>query len=241
MTYDWIAALVFVGSLVAMMKFFHWAVFQIPALEEQRRLNHEQDARKLEDPEFKGWCEASRKTGTYMNLAFYAVVLPWCVDLDARPFWRHVVDVAAILLVFDFMYYWTHRSLFHGKALLKVHSLHHRARKPTFIDAYYVHPLETAIGLGLFLFSIPIVAWLGGAPVHAFSAAIATLVFTEHNTINHVYTNLPYQPYKWLNYVTGVHAAHHVNMKQGNYATLTMLYDWVFGTYEKPVHRPSAG
>ena len=240
MTYDWIAAVVFVASMVGMMRFFHWAAFKIPALEEQRRLNREQDARKMQDPEFKAWCKASMKTGTYMNFAFYALLLPWCVNLDARPLWRHVVDIAAILLVFDFMYYWTHRSLFHGKALLKIHALHHTARKPTFVDAYYVHPLETAIGLALFLISIPIVGVIGGAPVHAISAAIATLIFTEHNTINHVYTNLPYQPYKWLNYVTGVHAAHHVNMKQGNYATLTMFYDWLFGTYEKPVHRPTA-
>ncbi len=40
--------------------------------------------------------------------------------------------------------------------------------------------------------------------------------------------------------MTGVHAAHHVDMNQGNYATLTMGYDWLFGTYEKPVSRSVA-
>jgi sterol desaturase/sphingolipid hydroxylase (fatty acid hydroxylase superfamily) len=70
--------------------------------------------------------------------------------------------------------------------------------------------------------------------------AIATLIFTQVNTINHVYVNLPYFPFKTLDYMTGVHAAHHVDMNQGNYATLTMGYDWLFGTYEKPVSRSVA-
>jgi hypothetical protein len=28
-------------------------------------------------------------------------------------------------------------------------------------------------------------------------------------------------------------------MNRGNFATLTMLYDWLFGTLERPVHRES--
>jgi hypothetical protein len=31
-----------------------------------------------------------------------------------------------------------------------------------------------------------------------------------------------------------------VDMNSGNYATLTMFYDWIFGTLEKPVGRPEA-
>jgi len=50
---------------------------------------------------------------------------------------------------------------------------------------------------------------------------------------------LPYFPFKTLSDITRVHAAHHVDMSHGNYATLTMLYDWIFGTYEAPVSRPT--
>ncbi|MHA7839498.1 MAG: sterol desaturase family protein, partial [bacterium] len=78
---------------------------------------------------------------------------------------------------------------------------------------------------------------LSGGPLNAFSVAIATLIFTQVNTINHTYVNLPYFPFKTIDYVTGVHAAHHIDMNHGNFATLTMLYDWLFGTYEKPVSR----
>lgn len=240
MTYDWMAALVYIASMIAMTKLFAWLAFQVPALAHQRDLNREADREKLSRKRFKDAVKVNMKAAMYLNFAFYFLVLPFCVNFESRPFWRHLVDILAILLVFDFMYYWTHRLLFHGKILRKVHSLHHQAREPTHIDAQFVHPLETLIGLGLFLISIPIVGWLGGGPVYAFSAAVATLVFTQLNTINHVYTNLPYQPYKALNFITGVHAAHHVDMNQGNYATLTMFYDWLFGTYEKPVHRSTA-
>jgi sterol desaturase/sphingolipid hydroxylase (fatty acid hydroxylase superfamily) len=43
-----------------------------------------------------------------------------------------------------------------------------------------------------------------------------------------------------VDYITSIHAAHHVGMDSGNYATLTMFYDWIFGTLEKPVDRPEA-
>jgi sterol desaturase/sphingolipid hydroxylase (fatty acid hydroxylase superfamily) len=140
-------------------------------------------------------------------------------------------------MVFDFFYYLTHRFLFHGRALRKVHALHHQARTPTHIDALYVHPLETFIGLALFLGSIPLVAIATGAPLNAFSMAVATLIFTQVNTLNHVWVDLPYFPFKTLDRVTSIHAAHHVDMNRGNYATLTMLYDWALGTLEKPVSR----
>ena len=70
-------------------------------------------------------------------------------------------------MLFDFLYYLTHRFLFHGKALRRVHALHHRALEPTYIDALYVHPLETFIGLVLFLGSNPLVAIANGGPLNA--------------------------------------------------------------------------
>ena len=49
--------------------------------------------------------------------------------------------------------------------------------------------------------------------------------------------SLPYFPFKTIDYVTSIHAAHHIDMTRGNYATLTMLYDWLFGTLEEPAGR----
>jgi sterol desaturase/sphingolipid hydroxylase (fatty acid hydroxylase superfamily) len=141
------------------------------------------------------------------------------------------------LIVFDFLYYLTHRFVFHGKLMRREHSLHHQAHTPTHIDALYVHPLETTVGLLLFLGSIPIVGLATGGPLNAFSMAIATLIFTQTATINHAFIDLPYFPFKRLDHRTSVHAAHHVDMSSGNYAQITTIFDRMFGTFEQPVSR----
>ena len=237
MSYDWMAALVFVGTLILLTVVGKFLVFKIPALQQMRELNHETDRLKLSRKRFREAVKTNNKAGLITNLVFYATLLPLCVSLEPRPLWRHGVDIVAVLMLFDFFYYLTHRFVFHGKILRKVHALHHEVRTPTYIDALYVHPLETTIGLGLFLGSIPLIAVATGGPLSAFSMAVATLLFTQLNTLNHTYVNLPYFPFKTVDAITSIHAAHHVDMNQGNFATLTMLYDWLFGTLEVPVSR----
>lgn len=242
MTYDWMAALAYIATLVVLTIVGKRIAFRIPAFAAMREQNDEADKPKMAREQFREAVKTNNKSGMYTNLVYFAVFLPFVVSFDARPLWQHLVEILAILAIFDLMYYWTHRSIFHGNPMRKIHSLHHQARKPTFIDALYVHPLETFIGLSLFLMSMPIVALIEGGPLNAFSAAVATLVFTQLNTLNHVFTKLPND--KWhfrtIDYITGVHHAHHVDMSHGNYATLTMFYDKLFGTFEEPVNRESA-
>ena len=239
MSYDWQAMLVFLATLIGATAALRFLAFRIPALQRMRELNLEADQKKLSRKRFAEAVKASNRSGLATNVVFYAALVPFCISLEPRPLWRHAVDVVAVLMTFDFFYYLTHRFVFHGKLLHKVHALHHQARTPTHIDAYYVHPLETAIGLILFLGSIPLVAALSGAPLGAWSMAVATLVFTQRNIVNHTFVNLPYFPFQTLSTITQVHAAHHIDMSHGNYATLTMLYDRLLGTYEAPVSRPA--
>ena len=239
MSYDWQAALAFVGSFFLLTAIGTFLAFKVPALQRMRELNREADRAKLSRKRFSDAVKASGRAGLITNLVFYVTILPLCVSLEPRPLWQHGVEIVAVLMVFDFFYYLTHRFLFHGNALRKMHSLHHQAHEPTYIDALYVHPVETSIGLALFLGSIPLVAALTGGALNAFSMAIAMLVFTQVNTINHTYVNLPYFPFKTVDAITSIHAAHHVDMNRGNFSTLTTLYDRLFGTLEEPVSRPA--
>jgi sterol desaturase/sphingolipid hydroxylase (fatty acid hydroxylase superfamily) len=232
--------LVFFALLVVLTVAGRFLVFKIPAMQRMRELNREADAQKLSRKSFKDAVKASNKAGLITNLVVYVTVLPFFIDLTPRPLWRHAVDLIAVLLIFDFFYYSAHRFLLHGNILRKVHALHHQARTPTYIDALYVHPLETTIGILLFLGSIPLVATISGGPLSAITMAVATLIFTQVNTINHTYVNLPHFPFKTIDWMTSIHAAHHVDMNAGNYASLTMLYDWALGTLEKPVSRETA-
>lgn len=237
MNYNWTATLALLGALIPITIVGRYLVFKIPALQTMRELNHETDREKLANDRYRAAVKTSNNMGLRTNLVLFIALVPFCVSLEARPLWRCVLDVVLVLLVFDFSYYLVHRFLFHGKSLRKIHALHHEARTPTYIDALYVDPYETAIGIVLFVFSMPLVAVLTGGPLNAFSMAIATLVFTQQNTINHTFVNLPYFPFKTIDQITSLHAAHHVNMSQGNYGSLTMIWDWMFGTLETPVTR----
>ena len=242
MTYDWLAALAFLGTLVASTMIAKRLLFRIPAFAQMREENRVVDKTKLAKDAYRAYVKTNSNWGLGFNVVFYLTVLPFFVSFDAPPIWQMLLEILAILAIFDFMYYWTHRSLFHGDLLRKVHAQHHLARKPTHIDAQYVHPLETCIGLALFLFSIPILSLIEGAPLHFFPVAMATLIFTQLNTVNHTYTRLPSDNwfFRTVDYITGVHHAHHVDMSHGNYATLTMFYDKLFGTFEEPVKREAA-
>lgn len=237
MTYDWLAGLVFFAALSVATALGHFIAFRVPALRKMREMNIEADEPKMARPSYREAVRVNNKAASLQALGFYALIMPFCVSFEAMPFWRYVVDIVAVLMIYDFSYYLTHRFLFHGKLLRKVHALHHQSRTPVHIDAMYVHPIETVIGLALFLFSIPLIAALTGGPLNALSMAVATLIFTQWNTLNHAFVNLPYFPFRAVDRITSIHAAHHVDMNQGNFATITMLYDRLFGTFEEPVSR----
>ena len=46
------------------------------------------------------------------------------------------------------------------------------------------------------------------------------------------HVDLPYFPFKTLSWITAKHHRHHENMQMGNYATITLIYDKMFGTFE---------
>jgi len=231
MTYNWSAGLVLFVATVLITKVGRLLVFRHPALQRMRVLNAEMDAPKREMKRYPPLLHASARVGLVMNIAFFSLAAPFVVDLAWRPLWQYAIEILSILMVFDFFYYLTHRFLFHGNSLRKIHAVHHQVRRPTHIDALYVHPTETAIGLFLYMGTALLLPAFFG-PFSAISLAIATVVFTQVNIINHTYLDLPYFPFKTLDYMTTKHHKHHENMDMGNYATLTMAYDYLFGTLD---------
>jgi sterol desaturase/sphingolipid hydroxylase (fatty acid hydroxylase superfamily) len=237
MTFDWVAGLVFFATLSISTVIGRYIAFKVPVLRKMREMNFEADEPKKARQSYREAVRVNNKIGSLQALGFYALIMPFCVSLEPMPFWRYIVDIVAVLMIYDFTYYLTHRFLFHGKPLRKIHALHHQARTPTYIDSLYVHPVETLIGQGLFQLSIPLVALVSGAPLNAFAMVVATQLFIQAGTLNHVWVDLPRFPFRWLQFLTTGHAAHHVDMNQGNYCQVTLLFDWLFGTYEKPVVR----
>ncbi len=230
--YNLLAAAVALAGIVAISVIGKKLVFMVPALAEQREYNRAEDKKKWKKEKYPPMVRKSQKVGKWCNFTFFPLILPFCVTLAPQPWWKVLLDVFIILMFYDFFYYMTHRFLFHGNGPMRqVHAVHHQARTPTYIDAHYVHPVETFIGLALYMVSIVVLAAAMG-PFHVVTIVATFVIFFQINQINHTHVDLPYFPFKTLSWITAKHHVHHENMHKGNYATITLFYDKIFGTLD---------
>ncbi len=229
--YNWQGMLVHLLGLVVLTKITWTLVFRIPAIQEMYQWNRREDKPKKSLAKYRPIMKQTAQVGLYLHAAFFFLLIPFVVTLEAQPVWKYFTDALMILLVYDFLYYVTHRFIFHGKILRRVHGLHHQARDISAVDSRYVHPLETFIGTCLFMGTALGLAAAFGS-FHAVTFIIAQFIFNNVNQINHTKFNLDYFPYKTVNYITTKHAIHHIDMNKGNYSTLSPLYDWMFGTLD---------
>jgi len=132
-----------------------------------------------------------------------------------------VLESLGVLLVYDFLYYLLHRFPFHEWGYLKrVHSVHHQARHPIAVDSLYVHPLETALGIVLLMFCVAVFT-----PISIYSFGVMFFVYTQLNITVHCGLDLPV-----LGHMSRKHDAHHLDMRGGNFASITPLPDLLFRT-----------
>jgi sterol desaturase/sphingolipid hydroxylase (fatty acid hydroxylase superfamily) len=230
--YNIVGALTALAGIVGITIIGKKLAFSIPALGEMRQLNKDKDKPKWEMEKYPPVVRATQKVGMYCNVTFFFLILPFCVTFTPQPVWEVLLDIFIILMFYDFLYYVSHRFWFHGQGWMrKVHAVHHQARNPTYLDAHYVHPFETFVGLALYMGSIVLLAALLG-PFHVATLIVTFLIFFQINQINHTYVDLPRFPYKALNWMVAKHHVHHENMHMGNYATITLFYDKIFGTLD---------
>jgi sterol desaturase/sphingolipid hydroxylase (fatty acid hydroxylase superfamily) len=142
--------------------------------------------------------------------------------------WRVALEAVTVILIYDFLYYFMHRYLLHEwRTLRGAHAVHHAAQNPRVIDALLLHPLETFLGLASLFVSILMV---GGIHLYTFAPIFAA--YTTLNVFNHAGVALPWFPFKTIGILAIKHDRHHHSMLSGNYASITPLPDYVFGTLE---------
>ena len=171
------------------------------------------------------------------NIAFIAVlslfavfgmtyfIYPYAFHQNPTSGWRIAGEIVAILLVYDFAYYWMHRLMHHKKLMKYVHAVHHEVHNPTAMESFYLHPIELFAGLALLLSC----TWLLG-PVHIYSFAV---VFFVHSTLN-ITVHSGVDSKRWwlfpIDHLTRKHYIHHAGNYDNNYASLTPFWDMLFGT-----------
>jgi sterol desaturase/sphingolipid hydroxylase (fatty acid hydroxylase superfamily) len=156
--------------------------------------------------------------GTYFGFAYL-------VSAEASSWWVIALQASGILVAYDFAYYFLHRTLHHKKLMRFVHGVHHRARNPSALESFYLHPIELCLGLGLLL-----VCSAAIGPVHPAAFLIAFFVYSNLNIIIHAGVELPGLLLKPTSFLTRKHHVHHQDDFNKNYSSLTPLPDLIFRT-----------
>jgi sterol desaturase/sphingolipid hydroxylase (fatty acid hydroxylase superfamily) len=209
----------------------------IPTIKEAQALNKETAEKKMSRAHYAANQKKNRLWGMLDQAVIFVFILPFCITLEAQPWWKVLLDIFVILMFYDFFYYLTHRFLFHdggflGGPLMWVHAVHHQQLNPCRMDSSYIHPLEVVLGLALYAGSIFVLSRFMGN-FHVVTIIITWVAFSEINLHNHDLWKADRFPYKYLNYMSQMHHYHHAKFTGGNFATISLLYDWLFGTYDK--------
>lgn len=234
--YQWQLALMTGVGIIALTLAMKFGLGMIPAFGNADKLNATTYARKMEKPSYAANQKWNRKwAGLYLLVGFGGII-PFCVTLAPQPWWQLLVDMVVILMVYDFVYYLTHRFAFHDNNLwagpLKwMHGVHHRQHNPCRGDSSYIHPLEVAIGLGLYVGTIFFLSLAMGR-FHVGTIVVTWFAFSYINLHNHTLWESDKFPFKYMHYLSEMHHHHHARFTGGNFATISLLYDWMFGTLD---------
>lgn len=233
--YNWIASLLAISATVALVALGRSIVFRIAPFGRTYEFNRGENRKKIKTEKFQTRLKTSNQVALATNLVFFILVAPFITTFDAQPWWRVLVDFFAILMIYDFFYYWMHRSVFHGKGYFRtVHAVHHQARKPTLtsLDSLLLHPWEAFLGIALYMVVTTGYCLIAGVQMHVITVILTTIIYTQINQINH--TRFPENsfPQQLLHWIGDKHSLHHIDMHHGNYATITLLFDKLFGTLE---------
>jgi sterol desaturase/sphingolipid hydroxylase (fatty acid hydroxylase superfamily) len=153
-------------------------------------------------------------------------VLPDSAAAYHLPFWG---QVAISYLVFDFMFYVTHRMGHEIDFFWRLHSVHHCAHRLSVLNASRAHPLDLIWRRILPIF----VTFQTGVSQEAFlmSGVIGSILAT----ITHMNVDFSFGP---LNYIIGsneIHRWHHSNkIDEAKNFSVFMLWDHLFGTFVYP-------
>jgi sterol desaturase/sphingolipid hydroxylase (fatty acid hydroxylase superfamily) len=234
--YHWGLSLVTLAAILVLGLVGKYAFALIPTFRAAGRLNRETFQKKMEKPSYAANQMWNRKWSLLYLVVIFGMVLPFCLTLAPVPWLNVLLDIAVILMVYDFVYYLTHRFLFHDGGpfngpLMWMHAVHHRQHNPCKNDSSYIHPLEIAIGLGLYVATIFVLSRFMGS-FHVVTIVITWIAFSEINLHNHNLWESDRFGFRYLNYLSKMHHNHHARFTGGNYATITLLYDWMFGTLD---------
>lgn len=143
--------------------------------------------------------------------------------LSRQPGWVQCIEV---LILSDFVDYWTHRGLHRGP-LWRIHAIHHSPEEMNWLSSSRVHPLNDLITRSCQL--LPLLALgFSAAAIIAVVPLVAFYVMFLHSNVK-----WGFGPLRWVLVSPAYHRWHHTSDEEGldkNFAGIFPVWDVVFGT-----------
>jgi sterol desaturase/sphingolipid hydroxylase (fatty acid hydroxylase superfamily) len=150
------------------------------------------------------------------------------LEFDRHGWGYWIASLAALIVLHDAYFYWTHRLMHHRRFYRFFHRVHHRSRNPSPWAAYSFAPSEAAIQ-GFFA---PLAFFI--LPLHP----TAILLFVLHQIFRNALGHSGFEVFPrgwqrhralcWIN-TTSHHHLHHARVR-GNYGLYFLWWDRLMGT-----------
>lgn len=152
--------------------------------------------------------------------------------LARQPAWLQCVE---ILLISDFVDYWTHRTLHRGR-LWRIHAIHHSPEEMNWLSSSRVHPLNDLITRSCQLLPILLLGFS--------AASILTVVPLVSFYVMFLHSNVRWDfgPLRWVLVSPAYHRWHHSSEDESldrNFAGIFPVWDLLFGTAYFPRRLPA--
>jgi sterol desaturase/sphingolipid hydroxylase (fatty acid hydroxylase superfamily) len=152
--------------------------------------------------------------------------------LSRQATWLQTIE---ILVVADFVDYWTHRTLHRG-SLWRIHAIHHSPEEMSWLSSSRVHPLNDLITRSCQL--VPIVS----VGFSALAVAWAVPLISFYVMFLHANLKWGFGPLRWVLVSPAYHRWHHATDDEAidkNFAGIFPVWDVLFGTAYFPRTLPT--
>ncbi len=181
-------------------------------------------------------------TNVILALVFLGlyVALGWKLDetildgfgpLSRQPLWLQALEM---LLIADFIDYWTHRW-FHVSRAWRFHAIHHSPEEMTWLASARMHPVNDCVTR---LCQVVPIVLMGFSPKGVLLAVPFLFVFV---IVLHSNLNWDFGPLRWVFVSPLYHRWHHTTDEEGldkNFAGIFPVWDLLFGTAHFPRREP---
>lgn len=147
------------------------------------------------------------------------------------------VQAIAVILAFDFIFYWTHRAKHRWAWWWRLHETHHSSVELDWFSSVRFHPFEKILDRTIYL--VPIVFF----GVSETALLILAGVDALQGTFAHANIRLKLGPLKYLLVGPQMHRWHHSSNPEdqnSNFGNNLSIFDWIFGTARVPAAAPLA-